>query len=213
MICHIHTSLPHYPTPCSTPFFPSLPLLLLPEPPHNRPHHPPKPINIQSTQHRITRHIRHGQPHRHGQSTRGVHGTPHIAIHPHRLIRPPAQPTARERRDQHRPVHGLRPRARLPRLVEEPVDIQKGRAELVQHEVQAVVVQERPLLQAACERGQFLRCKGKERLTNPSSDTANALPACATAPHPYAACSPALTPTSHKKYPVANACTKPVAPE
>ena len=109
--------------------------------PHG-PYHPPKPIHIQYAQNRITRQVRQRQPSWHWQLRGCLHRAPDITVQIDTLVRPPQQPAAGERGEQNDPIDELRPRARHPHLIQKPVYIEERRRQLVQHEVQAVVVDE-----------------------------------------------------------------------
>ena len=71
-----------------------------------------------------------------------------IPRNPHRAIRAPAQPSSKKRANQRHPIIQLRLRARHPELIEEPMEIQKRRRELVQDEHRPVVVEDGAKAQA-----------------------------------------------------------------
>ena len=171
--------------------------------PHRR-NHPPEPVEIKHTQRRIADHIGSRQPRRYRQTSRRLKRSPNVLIHPHALPRAPDQATGSERRDERDAVDELGGGSGHVELVQEPVDVEKGRRELVEDEIQAVVVAEGPLGVVSLDASSSLFRRRSAALTNPNNDTASALAACISAPGPCTSMSTALVARSQRKYPAAN---------
>ena len=105
----------------------------------------PEPVKVQDAQRRIADNIRHSEPWRYRQAPGRLERGPDVLIHPYTLIAAPNQSTSAERRDERDAIDELCRRASHIELIHKPMNVEKRRRQLVQHEVQAVIIAKRPL--------------------------------------------------------------------
>jgi len=107
--------------------------------------HQPKPVEVQSTQRRISHHISNCQPEMYGKASRNLGRRPEILIHPDALVGSPYQSAASKGREKRNAVDKLSRRPSHADLVHEPMHVEEGGGELVENEIDAVIIAEGPL--------------------------------------------------------------------
>ena len=107
--------------------------------------HLAEPEKVEGAQYGIGYNKRNSQPGRHRIFTRCGIGSPYIPIHAYRLVGAPNQAAATKAQQEQNAVDKLSRGSGHAGLVEEPVDIQEGCRELVEDQIHAVVIHERPL--------------------------------------------------------------------